>query len=181
MKTKARFASNKVKLAQLLGISRQWLYEFAKLPDSPTPRADGSHCVDKWRRFLAKKSSKVQGGTEKERIQVALLQMRLQREELEYKELDGSIRESITKEIFGEACQVLDALQGAVERMPYRLAARFAGMSPTPLFKLFRSELDGCFQKASDGLEKIKASSRRKTTERKKEANVTAFNRAGAN
>src|SRR5260370_6374959 len=99
MKTKARFASNKLKLAQLLGISRQWLYEFAKLPDSPAPRADGMHSVERWRRFLAKHSSKVPGGTEKERLQIALLQMRLQREELEFATLDNSIRESITNEI----------------------------------------------------------------------------------
>src|SRR6266853_5107970 len=128
MKPKARFASNKVKLAQLLGISRQWLYEFAKLPDSPAPRADGMHCVEKWRRFLAKKSSKVQGGTEKERIQVALLQIRLQREELEYAELDNSIRESITNEIESECCKILDALIYQLRGLPMQVAPKLAGL-----------------------------------------------------
>src|SRR6266700_1099797 len=119
MKPKPRFASNKIKLAQLLGISRQWLYEFAKLPDSPAPRADGMHDVQKWRRFLAKHSSKVHGGTERERLQVALLQIRLHREELEFAELDNSIRETITNEIFGEAVQVIDTLKTEVERLPH--------------------------------------------------------------
>src|SRR5438876_10253457 len=152
MKPKARFASNKVKLAQLLGISRQWLHEFAILPDSPAPRADGSHCVEKWRRFLAKKSSKVSGGTERERLQIALLQMRLQREELEYATLDNSIRESIANELFGVAVQVIDTLQTDVEQLPHRLSARFCGLGAMEIFKLFKRELGQCFQKASDGL-----------------------------
>src|SRR5882724_3392028 len=111
MKTKARYASNKVKLAQLLGISRQWLYEFAKLPDSPAPRADGMHSVEKWRRFLAKKSSKVTGGTDRERLQIALLRARVEREQLELSEFDNSIKETITREIFGEAVQIIDTLK----------------------------------------------------------------------
>src|SRR6266404_9248948 len=169
MKTKARYASNKIKLAQLLGISRQWLYEFAILPDSPVPRADGSHCVEKWRRFLAKKSSKVSGGTERERLQIALLQMRLQREELEYAELDNSIRESITNEIESECSKILDTLTYQLLGLPMQVAPKLAGLEVKAIYNKLQAEIDSRFSAAADALEKLQRASQRKTSERKKD------------
>jgi hypothetical protein len=180
MKTKARYASNKIKLAQLLGISRQWLYEFAKLPDSPAPRPDGMHSVEKWRRFLAKHSSKVQGGTEKERLQVALLQARLRREELEYAELDNSIRESITREIGHECVRVVEVLKTQVWRMPDELSGRFSGLAPMQIYKLFKSELHERFRHAQCALEKLQAQSKRKTRSKKDGSNIVEFRTAAA-
>src|SRR5437588_10065418 len=39
--TAIRFATNKTKLVQCLGISRTLLYQFMRLPDAPAPCADG--------------------------------------------------------------------------------------------------------------------------------------------
>src|SRR5260370_20786565 len=176
----ARFASSKTKLAAVLGLSRQYLYAFFALPDSPRPGANGMHNVLTWRKFIAARARKVKGAaTEREALQVAYLRARVEREQLELSEFDNSIKEKITNEISGDACQIIDTLKGEIERMPHQFSGAFAGKTPNQICKLWQHELDESFQKASDALAKIKEQSKRKTT-KKKEANVIPFDRARA-
>src|SRR5713101_6231618 len=147
---KARSASSKTKLAQCLGISRQYLHEFFKLPDSPVAASNGMHSVAKWRKFIANHVAKVKGlGTEREKLQIALLRIRVSREELELSEQDCSIREEISREFDAACCRIIDCLQGEIEWMPHQLAGVFAGKTPNQIFKLWQRELDHSFQKAS--------------------------------
>lgn len=52
--TAIRFATNKTKLAQCLGISRTLLYQFMRLPDAPASCANGRWSVGAFRKFIAK-------------------------------------------------------------------------------------------------------------------------------
>ena len=179
----AKFASSKTKLAACLGLSRQYLYAFFALPDSPRPGSNGMHNVLTWRKFIAARSRRVKGAaTEREALQVAYLRARVEREQLELSELDNSIRSSITNEISGEACRIIDCLTGEIRRMPHQFSGVFAGKTPNQICKLWQRELDQSFLKAGNALEKIRATSRRKTAERKKEeTNVVPFRAAGGN
>src|SRR6266852_3621838 len=161
----AAFASSKTKLAAVLGISRQYLYAFFALPDSPRPGSNGMHRVSTWRKFIAARARKVKGAaTEREALQVAYLRARVEREQLELSVFDNSIKETITNEISGEACRIIDCLQGEITRMPHQLSGVFAGKTPNQIFKLFQGELGQSFRKASDALDKMRARSKRKTT-----------------
>jgi len=51
-------ASNYHELAEILGVTRQAINGWKKLPDSPTPSANGNHDVAAWREFMARKGLK---------------------------------------------------------------------------------------------------------------------------
>jgi len=177
----ARFASSKTKLAAVLGLSRQYLYAFFALPDSPRPGSNGMHSVSTWRKFIAARSRRVKGAaTEREALQVAYLRARVEREQLELAEFDNSIKERIVNEISAEACRIIDCLKGEVERMPHQFSGVFAGKTPNQIFKLWQRELDQSFQKASAALDKLRAESRRKRATQRRVENVIQFNAAGA-
>ena len=176
-----RFATNRTRLAQVLGIGRTLLYQFTRLPDAPPPRADGSHNVLLWRKFLASHSNKVKDVTEGDRLKIALLKLRLEREQLELAELNNSIRERITQEIESECCKILDALIYQLRGLPMQVAPKLVGLEVRPIFKKLQAEIDSRFSAAADALGKIVKQSRRKTPSKKKEAsNVIEFNRARA-
>src|SRR6266852_3802747 len=123
----AAFASSKTKLAACLGLSRQYLYAFFALPDSPRPGSNGMHSVGAWRKFIAARARKVKGAaTEREALQVAYLRARVDREQLELSVFDNSIKETITTEISGEACRIIDTLKAQIEGLPHRLSGRFS-------------------------------------------------------
>src|SRR6266478_2095508 len=180
---KAKFASSKTKLSQCLGISRQYLHEFFKLPDSPVAASNGMHSVAKWRKFIANHVAKVKGaGTEREKLQIALLRIRVSREELELAEQDHTIRESITNEIESECCKILDALTYQLCGLPMQVAPKLAGLEVKAIFKKMQAEIDSRFSAAADALKKLQRASQRKTGRSKKEeaSNVIEFNRARA-
>src|SRR6266849_936679 len=175
----AKFASSKTKLAACLGLSRQYLYAFFALPDSPRPGSNGMHSVSTWRKFIAARSRRVKGAaTEREALQVAYLRARVEREQLELAEFDNSIRSSISNEISGEACRIIDCLTGEIQRMPHQFSGVFAGKTPNQIFKLWQRELDQSFQKASAALDKIRSESKRKTAKKKEAENVIDFRAA---
>src|SRR6266446_3472883 len=154
----ARFASSKTKLAAVLGLSRQYLYAFFALPDSPRPGSNGMHNVLTWRKYIAARARKVKGAaTERESLQVAYLRARVEREQLELSEFDNSIKERITDEIEGEACRIIDALVGEIRRMPHQFSGVFSNKSANQISRLWQRELDQSFQKASNALEKMRA------------------------
>ena len=56
--SKATFARNKVELAKILGVDRTTIYLWYKLPDHPTPAANGTHNIEQWVTFIRQQGLK---------------------------------------------------------------------------------------------------------------------------
>src|SRR5258708_26367678 len=74
-----KFAQNKTEAAKLAGMSRTTLYQLIRLPGFPSPRADGRWSVAAIRKFALQSAKKLAGPQERDRLQMELLNLKIQR------------------------------------------------------------------------------------------------------
>lgn len=136
------------------------------------------YSVPEWRRFIAARRQKVRGDiTQKEELQILLLQARLDRERFELAERDHTIREQIADEIGKVASSVLQQLKYALDGLPNQLAPRLEGLAVMEIFHRLRDALNARLRAAADALDKIAKDSRRKVVRKRTEgrSNVVPF------
>src|SRR4029077_3152965 len=99
MSAKKRTVPSVVKLAEAIGLSRQWVQELMRLPDAPRPNKTG-HDVDKWKAYIGHRAQKIQNQAgQKSKLQIDLLQARLAREQHDLKIASGEVRREIFRDI----------------------------------------------------------------------------------
>jgi hypothetical protein len=145
VKGKPNRVSSKTKLATQLGISRQSLYAFMRLPDSP-PARNGYYSVPEWRRYITRRRGEVKF-SEKEALQIAVLKVRLERERFELNEF----RQLTRRRIFGELSNAFEfAFQRHVSelrRLVDTLPPRLAGCSASEIHAALDQELQRAFDR----------------------------------
>src|SRR6266700_3227811 len=93
-----RYARNKTEAAKLAGMSRTTLYALMRLPGFPAPRADGRWCIAEIRKFALREAKKLEGPQERDRLQMELLNLKIQRASQELTEFEKEIRDEIRAE-----------------------------------------------------------------------------------
>jgi hypothetical protein len=158
----SRFAKNKAALSRALDLSRVSIHRFLLLPGAPRKHGEGYNIAE-MKRFIASHTKDIRVGTEKEKLQIVLLKLKIEREQLALAQENFEIREAIYRDAADQGFQVIDCLATQVRRMPDELSGRFSGMEPMEISKLFKSEINQRFQRAHDALQKMIAQSKRKT------------------
>ena len=133
----ASFAGNKTKLAQALGIGRSLLYQFARMTDFPPPRATGMWHIPTVRAFITKKRRSVKA-SEKEQVQIALLNARLEREGYELQEQRRATRDQIQAEFTASLETSMRMLRVRFDQMVQELCPQFVGLDAGAIRKLWR-------------------------------------------
>jgi hypothetical protein len=157
-----RFATNKTKLAQCLGISRTLLYEFMRLPDAPAPCADGRWSVSAFRKFIAKKRDSVKA-SEKEQLQILCLKIKAEREQHELDVALGEVEAQIHKKYGDILCRDHEILSSGLRRMVAELAPRFEGLTARQIHGLWKERLDLCFAEFQRAFEEADEKAKRES------------------
>jgi hypothetical protein len=147
------FASNKTKLAHALGIGRSLLYQFARLPDSPLPRANGMWHVPTWRAFIAKKRESVKA-SEKERLQIACLKIRLEREQHELDQARETTRKQILDDLTAQFVAAAQLIRTELFKVKNELCPRFEGQSAREIYRLWTDREGEAFKNVTHELNK---------------------------
>jgi hypothetical protein len=95
MKNRAR---NKTELAARLGYGRNTLYTFMRLPNFPSPDAQGRWNIAACRKFILRQSKRVAGPAEKDRLGLALMELKVRRAEQELTGFESELRAKILDE-----------------------------------------------------------------------------------
>jgi len=128
--------SSKVKLAEALGISRPTLYAFMRLPDSPPPRNCYWYVKD-FREFITRKRGSV-NASDKEQLQIALLDARLQRERYEFDEARETTYKKVREDLLRQFTAVLHLIKSRWYRLRNELSPKFASLdNPRAIFQLW--------------------------------------------
>src|SRR5690242_4482867 len=148
---KTNRVSSKTKLADALGISRQTLYAFCRLPDSP-PAKHGYYVVADWRKFINRKRQPVRV-SEKEQLQIALLNARLERERYELEQV-RTARQQILAELAESFISAMQTLRAGFDRMVRDTAPKLEGLTAQEIAKVWRSRQDQAYQEIVKALNK---------------------------
>src|SRR5258708_4441724 len=80
MKKQPQYVPSVTRLAERIGLSRQWCQELMRLPDCPKVTKQG-HSVVAWKAYITKRAEKIQSQAGlRSKLQIDLLQARLARE-----------------------------------------------------------------------------------------------------
>jgi hypothetical protein len=128
MKKKAKHVvPSVVKLAQEIGLSRQYVWELIRLPDAPRVTKQG-YDVDKWKAYIGHRASRIQTQAgQRANLQIDLLNVKLLREKHDLQIASGEIRRKIWKEIYNESMRCLHLLVGKLNQIPNELPPRLEG------------------------------------------------------
>lgn len=137
-----KFAHNKTEAARLAGMSRTTLYQLMRLPGFPSPRADGRWSVSAIRKFALQSAKKLEGPQERDRLQMELLNLKIQRAGQELTEFEAQLREKVIQEVGGAFSRGFQMLVIRLGRLPQELAGRLSGLPPNEIRKLLRARLD---------------------------------------
>jgi len=142
MKAKPQFVPSVTRLAEAIGLSRQWTQELMRLSDCPKVTKQG-HSVVAWKAYITKRAEKIQSQAgQRAKLQIDLLQARLAREAHDLAVASGQTREEIIKEIGGKFHKGFSILATLLDRLPQEMAGRLAGLSPGEIRKLLKDRLD---------------------------------------
>lgn len=142
MKAKPRYVPSVTRLAEAIGLSRQWVQELMRLPDCPKVTKQG-HSVIAWRAYITKRGEKIQSQAgQRAKLQIDLLQARLAREAHDLDVASGAAREKIITEIGGAFHKGFSILATLLDRLPQEMAGRLAGLTPGEIRKLLKERLD---------------------------------------
>jgi hypothetical protein len=157
--------SNKTELALRLGIGRNSLYAYLRLPGFPRPDRRGQWSIEACRKFISRQHGSRQAVPDEKRgLELELLRRRLYKTNLEIAVLDNTRTEEIANQITAECKAIIDALNGQLLRMPQELSGIFSQLGdPMPIFIRFKAELNKRFQAAYGGLKELKDTSRKKS------------------
>lgn len=84
------YALNYVKLADILGITRQTINRWRKLKEAPKPLSNGKHNISKWRNFIKKNGLKEAESPEDEELKSRKLLAEVKQAELKLKVMEGT-------------------------------------------------------------------------------------------
>jgi hypothetical protein len=138
-----KFARNKTEAAKLAGISRTTLYQLMRMPGFPSPRADGRWSVAAIRKFALQSAKKLEGPQERDRLQLDLLNLKIQRASQELTDFEKELREKVLQEAGGKFSRGFQTMVIRLDRLPQELAGRLAELDhPGEIRKLLKSRLD---------------------------------------
>ena len=142
MKAKPQHVPSVTRLAERIGLSRQWVQELMRLPDCPKVTKQG-HSVVAWKAYITKRAEKIQSQAgQRAKLQIDLLQARLAREAHDLAVASGQTREEIIREIGAKFHKGFSILATQLDRLPQELAGRLVGLNPGEIRKLLRARLD---------------------------------------
>jgi hypothetical protein len=133
MTMRATRVSSKTKLASELGISRQTLYAFCRLPDSP-PARHGYYPVSEWHKYITRKRDFL-NMSEKEQLQIALLRAKVEREQFDLDQARERTQKEILKKLMTQFVGIAHLIQTECYRMRIELVPRFEGLSAREISK----------------------------------------------
>jgi hypothetical protein len=133
-----RYAHTKVEAAKLLGMSRTVLYRLLRLPGAPRPRADGRWSIAELRKFALKAAKQIEGPNERDRLQMELLNLKIQRASQELSEFERKVRAEITDGLVPLFSLGPALLKAGMERIRNELCPRFEGMNARQMWRLWR-------------------------------------------
>lgn len=84
------YALNYVKLADILGITRQTINRWRKLKEAPKPLSNGKHNISKWRNFIKNEGLKEAESPEDEELKSRKLLAEVKQAELKLKVMEGT-------------------------------------------------------------------------------------------
>jgi hypothetical protein len=121
-----KYARNKSEAAKLAGMSRAMLYALLRLPDAPIPKADGRWDVEAIRRFALKSAHAIrEPAIERDKLQVRLLDLKVQRAAQDLNEFEEKLRKKITDEIVAAFSEVFATARTELLRVIDGLAQYF--------------------------------------------------------
>ena len=139
MKAKPQHVPSVTRLAERIGLSRQWVQELMRLPDCPKVTKQG-HSVTAWKAYITKRAEKIQSQAgQRAKLQIDLLQARLAREAHELDVASGAVREKVIREVSGAFGKGFKILVIKLDRLPLELAPQLAGLNPRRNQKAFES------------------------------------------
>src|SRR5439155_14820329 len=144
-------------LARELSMSRQGGRELLKLDGNPKPTKAG-HNIAKWKKFIADRAEKAgtQAGA-KSRLQIALLEAKLERERHDLAVASGELRRKIAKELLDAAMRCWYAMIAELDRVPNDLPPNLVGCGANEIRKLLKARLDAARNAFADNIEAARA------------------------
>jgi len=170
-----RYARNKTEAAKLAGMSRTTLYQLMRLPGFPAPRADGRWDVVAIRKFALKSAKKLEGPQERDRLQMELLNLKIQRASQELTEFEEKIRGEIRAEFMAVLTRNLAVFRRQLFMMPGLLCGQFSGMAPGAIKKLWEKRLNETVDEIRNGIEQRDPGETPRET-----SNIVEFRKAAA-
>jgi predicted DNA-binding transcriptional regulator AlpA len=152
-----KYANNKTELAKAIGQSRTTLYQIMKLPGFPRPRADGRWPVEEVRKFVLKSAKRAEGPTDRDKMQLRLLDLKIQRASQELVEFEQQLREKITSDFFADFDGATAILCVELRQMPGQLSPLFSGMAPAEIRKHWSERLEEVIAECVAKIEKLAA------------------------
>jgi hypothetical protein len=142
MKVKSQHVPSVTRLAEAIGLSRQWVQELMRLSDCPKVTKSG-HNVTAWKAYIARRAGRNQSQAgERAKLQIDLLQARLAREQYDLSVASGEVREAIVREASDIVLKAFRMLIVRLDRLPGELPPQLVGQSAGEIRKILKSTLD---------------------------------------
>ena len=142
-KAKTHTVPSVVKLAEAIGLSRQWVQELMRLPDAPRATRQG-HDVNAWKSYIGHRAQKIQNESgQKARLHIDLLQARLAHEKHDLRVASGEVRQKIFHDVLDKVIRGVRMFNTALDhQLLADLPPRLSGESPGEIRKLLKARLD---------------------------------------
>lgn len=141
------YAKNKTQLAKILGISRQALDVWWKMPEAPKPLSNHEHDVAQWQRFVQTRSLKGSSQPEKEGLALRILKAQAAKLERQEKIAEGHYLPKTA--ILSSLVKIFAAIRMDIESIEL-IAPQLAGLSTHEIAKRLRESLREALQHLSE-------------------------------